>query len=184
MHFVWQVPPQLRLRVHGPTGDVPRVARLDGRWRHRGQRGGHDQKEFAGTEEGILEETPEIRASGLNAGSDAYAAVSAFAVEQKSQEEWQPEPLPLPQPCTQSSKFLVGPTCTTGTQSESQKWATYFLRICKLVNLKLCFKPLLFFSLCTRLAIRVRIFIWCAFQWICPLPSSPMKWSFSSVTGI
>lgn len=120
MHFVWQVPPQLRLRVHGPTSDVPRVARLDGRWRHRGQRGGRDQKEFAGTEEGILEETLEIRAWGLNAGSDAHAAVSAFAVEQKSQKECQPESLPLPQPRTQSSKFLVGPTFTTGTQRESQ----------------------------------------------------------------
>lgn len=178
MHFVWQVPPQLRLGVHGPTGDVPRVARLDGRWRHRGQRGGRDQKEFAGTEEGILEETPEIRASGLNAGSDAHAAVSAFAVEQKSQEEWKPEPLPLPQPRTQSSKFLVGPTCTTGTQRVSQSGPCIFWGggwEIRSVNLKSCFKPLLFFSLCTRLAIRVCIFIWCAFQWICPLPPSPMK---------
>lgn len=60
------------------------MARLDGRWRRRGQRGGRDQEKFSGTEEGIVEETLEIRARGLHAGSDAHAAVSAFAVEQKS----------------------------------------------------------------------------------------------------
>lgn len=89
------------------------MARLDGWRRSSGQRGGCDQENFAGTEEGIVEGALKIRARALNAGSDAHAAVSAFAVGQKSQKERQPEPLALPQPRTQSSKLLICHTLTT-----------------------------------------------------------------------
>lgn len=89
------------------------MARFDGWRRSRGQGGSCDQEKFAGTEEGILEKMLEIRARALNAGSDANAAVSAFAVGQKSQQECQPGPLALPQPRSQSSKFLIRPTLTT-----------------------------------------------------------------------
>lgn len=55
----------------------------------------------------------------LLAGLKAHAGVSAFAVEQKSQQERQPGPLSLSQPRTQPCKFLIRPV---QAQSGPQLW--------------------------------------------------------------